>query len=305
MFHVESTTAELSGIFMLSDRRWREKIYVGGLLLLLLPPFGWPAALGYRKALVHELLTDSARMLPEWDGKRAYYFLEGLKAMGVIFGYFFPLYLILLSVLFANNIYPTSSWLYPIGFFAVFPIFSTLSFPLAVLYWTFCSSQFSLPLPLAGLLLFLFVLTTFLIPAGFLQVSLSGHYVSAFRIDRALLLVKRNFKEYLRAWYYSGLMSLIGHFALPFSPWGVVWCYLGIIFIFNSILDSANQTAHTSWIHRVRAESIFSITPTQRQYLKQVHLEGRGEEHRALAVCFGRLLIPLPRILQKHIEGSV
>jgi len=30
-------------------------------------------------------------------------------------------------------------------------------------------------------------------------------------------------------------MSLLGHFCLPFSPWGVVWCYLGITYLFNEV----------------------------------------------------------------------
>ena len=42
-------------------------------------------------------------------------------------------------------------------------------------------------------------------------------------------------RRYLEAWVGSSLLSLLGHFCVPFSPWGVAWCYLGITYFFNEV----------------------------------------------------------------------
>ncbi|MCB0333728.1 MAG: DUF4013 domain-containing protein, partial [Bdellovibrionales bacterium] len=94
------------------------------MLLLLLHPVGWPAVLGYRKELISNLSAGTEPLLPEWRGNVFYFFVEGLKAMGVIFGYLSPLYLILLVLLFSNGVRPDEYWLYTGVFFAVLMIFS-------------------------------------------------------------------------------------------------------------------------------------------------------------------------------------
>ena len=104
--------AAMSGVFMIGDPRWREKIFFGGLLLLLAPPIGWPAALGYRKALVGRLLSGKRPVLPDWNGQVWRHFIEGLKAIGVIFSYYCPLYLVLGILIGANGGVPNEYWLY-------------------------------------------------------------------------------------------------------------------------------------------------------------------------------------------------
>ena len=101
---------------------------------------------------------------------------------------------------------------------------------------------------------------TFVIPAGFLQVSLTGRYASAFRYQESLPFLVRNFRAYVLAWYRSIVMSLCGHFAIPYSPWGIVWCYLGIIYCFNRVLADElarrGELSPDSWFLRLDRDRI-------------------------------------------------
>ena len=58
---------------------------------------------------------------------------------------------------------------------------------------------------------------------------------SAFAVWPALKSIVRYPRRYLEAWIGSSVMSLLGHLCLPFSPWGVAWCYLGITYLFNEV----------------------------------------------------------------------
>jgi len=80
---------------------------------------------------------------------------------------------------------PDVNWLYVALFFLVFPIFSTLSFPLSLIYWSLISDSYQLPFSVALVLLILFTGVIFFIPAGFLQVCKSGNYLTAFNLRGA------------------------------------------------------------------------------------------------------------------------
>lgn len=294
---------ELAGVFMLRDPRWREKVFFGGLLLLCVPPFGWPAALGYRKDLIARLHNGTYPLLPEWHGRLLRYFFEGIKAMGVIFGYYLPLYAALLGVLLINGVVPDWYWLYAVGFFVCFPIFSTLSLPLAILYWTFISPEYRLSWGIAATLLTAFGAITFFIPAGFLQVSLSERYWSAFNVPSAIRLIRKNFSEYIRAWYHSGVMSLAGHFAMPFSPWGVIWCYLGIIFAFNKILERDSQLrGGKTWFDLLSCSERISIESTANNAVFKCTTVFEDRTQETLAVKIGPTLVPLPSLLARRLS---
>jgi hypothetical protein len=88
-------------------------------------------------------------------------------------------------------------------------------------------------------------------------VSRSGRICSAFDLPQALARVGRCLPAYLEAWVGSGLISLVGHLCVPFSPWGVVWCYLSIVYCFNEVpLAAGDQEEATylndSWIRTFR-----------------------------------------------------
>ena len=137
----EVKPSEIAGAFVVRDPKWRSKIFVGGLLLLLVHPVGWPVALGYRKALIAHLSSGQDPLLPDWNRKIPYYFCEGMKAMGVIFGYLSPLYFALLLIILANGGTPDLTWLFTAIFFMIFIMLSTLSFPAIVSYQTFLSDK--------------------------------------------------------------------------------------------------------------------------------------------------------------------
>jgi len=115
------------------------------------------------------------------------------------------------------------------------PIFSTLAVP-AVL----AADRFLSPDPAFGWaesagVAAAFGVATFVIPSGFLNVSRTGRIVSAFDLRRALVRIARHPREYAEAWVGSGLVSLAGHLCGIFAPWGVVWCYLSIVYAFNEV----------------------------------------------------------------------
>ena len=98
----------------------------------------------------------------------------------------------------------------------------------------------------------------FVVPAGFLQVTLHGRHRAAFAIWRTLPFVRRNLRAYAAAWWHSGLASLGGHFALPIAPWGVVWCYLAIVALFNGVLVVAGIAPGEGWLQRAIGDPRFA-----------------------------------------------
>lgn len=298
---------EMGGAFVVFDPKWRQKIFLGGLLILLCHPIGWPVALGYRKVLISRLSLGLEPVLPEWKGNVFRFYFEGIKAMGVIFGYLMPLYLVLLGLLLANGVRPNEYWLYAFLFFAIATMFSTLSFPSFVMYWTFASEGYRVPVWISILLLACYALIVFFIPAGFLQVSRTGHYLSAFHLPAAFQTIVRHFKRYVVAWYRSGIMSLCGHFAFPFSPWGVFWCYLGIIYEFNSILyaDRGNKIDQSSrdsvsWYDRLKTADSLKLRSTRHSFVYECL---KSEDHvECMMIKLGPILIPLPAVVEKYLN---
>lgn len=298
---------ERGGAFVVLDPMWRQKIFLGGLLILLCHPIGWPVALGYRKVLISRLALGLEPVLPEWKGNIFRFYFEGLKAMGVIFGYLMPLYLVLLCLLLTNGVRPDEYWLYAVLFFAIATMFSTLSFPSFVMYWTFVSEGYRVPVWISVSLLACYGLIVFFIPAGFLQVSQTGRYLSAFHLRAAVRTMVRHFKQYVVAWYRSGIMSLCGHFAFPFSPWGVFWCYLGIIYEFNSILhadrvDKIDQASRDtlSWYDRLKTADSLKLRSTKHSFVYECSkFDGHVE---CMMMKLGPILIPLPSVVERYLK---
>ena len=220
--------------FPVGDPDWRRKIIRGGWILLI-PLIGWPIILGYRSDAVFHLIKDEKPLLPSWEGRLGHFLNRGLQAMIIINLYYLPAWI---YVIFKFSDHPGGAeipWLWLAAFFAVLPIFSTLIIPCLVFWGLFLITPpvFSLPESLA---LGVFVSgLTFLIPAGFLNVSRTGRMRSALDFASGLRLIRETFPRYVEAWAGSCIVSLIGHLCIPFSPWGVVWCYLAIIYSFNEV----------------------------------------------------------------------
>lgn len=282
------------GLFLLHDPDWRRKIFTGGLLLMI-PFVGWFAILGYRKALISHLFQGTQPPLPAWRGGVWGHIWEGLKAAGVIFAQYLPLYLVLAGILLVRDAQFERALLIAPLFFALFPIFSTLAFPLAVAYWAWPGGLESLKLGEAAALLAGYTLVTFVIPAGFLQVSRRGRYSAAFRYHESLPFLARNFRAYVLAWYRSGVMSLTGHLGIPYSPWGVVWCYLGIIYSFNRVLADElarrGELSPESWFARLERDKIQLEPVGRRTYLATDPVHG----DRVAVARIGPTFVPLPK----------
>ena len=285
------------------DPAWRQKIFVGGLLLLLCHPLGWPVALGYRKTLIANLASGKEPLLPLWKGNVFYFFGEGLKAMGVIFGYLLPLYVTVFALMLSNGLKPDLMWAYAALFFVVCTIFSTLSFPALLFYLTFFSSDYRLPLPVSVLLMILFVAVIFFIPAGFLQVSKTGRYLSAFNLAEAFSTLRIHFRAYCRAWYHSAIMSLLGHFVLPLAPWGVFWCYLSIIYEFNSVLNSESDRASSeTWFTRLRTEEALMVERTSNPFV--FRCLNPADDAPCVLLKLGPVMVPLPGLVARYFYGK-
>jgi hypothetical protein len=241
--------------FLRADPEWRSKIFRGGLLLLL-PPLGWPVALGYRKRLIERLATRAEPLLPSWEAGVLGYWVEGMRALGVIFAHYAPLFVLYAVKVHAHGL-PELPWLQLAAFFAFFFLLTPFLLPSLVIAssgWA-GGSAFS-SAEVLGVLAY-FALATFLIPAGFLQVSRSGRFLSAFRLGASVRLVARHFALYLEAWTFSCLIALVGHFCVPFSPWGVFWCYQSIVYAFNEVrvhtgdAEDCALAAGPTWFHEL------------------------------------------------------
>ncbi|MHC5010283.1 MAG: DUF4013 domain-containing protein [Planctomycetota bacterium] len=284
-----STHPHAAGLFVIDDPEWRRKVFRGGLLLLV-PTLGWPALLGYRSALVDQLLRGEESTLPEWRGAFWRHAWEGVKGIGVIFGYLAPLYVLLAVLVLQRGYVPGSIAAWWAGFFVVFPIFSTLSFPLACVALTFAT-----PNGLGGVecaaLIGGYGLVVFLVPAGFLRVSVTRRHASAFAVWITVPFILRRARAYLSAWWHAGLMSLAGHLALPLAPWGVVWAYGSIVFLFNEVLIDAGDLTADCWLGRARKQARWAnglrVGPSTAR-------DGAGRT--VTTIALGPFSAPLPRM---------
>jgi hypothetical protein len=221
-------------LFPTADPRWLRKIAVGGLVLLI-PVVGWPAVLGYRKEAIFRLLRRDDPILPEWRGNGLRFLLEGLMAVAVINSYYLPVYLWLACRLCGHSAAGELPWGWMAGVALVAPIFSTLAVPAVLLADRLLASSPALGPTESVAISAAFGLLTFLIPSGFLNVSRTGRIVSALDFPRAVGRIVRCPREYAEAWAGSGLASVAGHLCGVFAPWGVIWCYLTIVYAFNEI----------------------------------------------------------------------
>ncbi len=279
-----------ASLFMLSDPAWRSKIFTGGWLLLV-PPLGWPALLGYRQALSYHLFhaTDSA--LPPWRGQLGTYWCNGVKSMGVIFTYLAPSYLLLAIVLLSRGWRPEEATAWLAVCFVCVPIVSTLSLPIAALL-ALQGGWISL---LEALGLFgLFAVLVFFIPAGFLRVSATGRHLAAFNLRRVFRLIRREPRAYAAAWWHSTWISLVGHIPLPLAPWGVTWAYLAIIHLFNEVLHRAGDAPGSGWYQTLAADP--RLAESRAFGLSRMT---DASEARVRVLELGRFGVPLPRFRRR------
>lgn len=239
--------------FVRADPQWRAKLWRGGLLLLF-PPLGWPVALGYRSRLIERLAARAEPLLPSWKEGVFSYWSEGMRALGVIFAHYAPVFVFYAAKVHAHGL-PELPWIELAGFFAFFFLLTPFLLPsLVIASSTWAGGSAFSTAEVLGVLAY-FALATFVIPAGFLQVSRTGRFLSAFRLGTSMRFIAQHFALYLEAWTFSCLIALVGHFCIPFSPWGVFWCYQSIVYAFNEVrmhtgdAEDRALAAGPSWFH--------------------------------------------------------
>ena len=302
-------------LFPVADPEWRTKIRTGGWFLLL-PFVGWFAILGYRKAAVFRLIHGQLPILPDWNRGLLYYTKEGLKAAVVINTYYLPVYVILTCLIISRDASAEFPWLAFGVFFATLPIFSTLAFPIVVTYARFAVTTPVLSTAESIGLGISFAVLTFVIPSGFLNVSETGRILSAFNFRRGLTRIIRFWSRYLEAWVASLLVAAVGHGCPLFLPWGVVWSYLSIVFLFNEVPATtlANQRPEYlqgAWFDTFRHRYWHSFHTTRQSSLwktykinRDVHEACQLLPHAFCSITCGPIEVPMRTIDAESSEDS-
>lgn len=285
-----------AGLACTADPDWRRRIWIGGLILMI-PVVGWPLVLGYRRMFAERLLDRARPLLPRWRDVWPKALAYGAGATLVIHTYYLPLYVWLAVRTSGEDAWSEIPWAWGLLLGGVFPVFSTLWIPAWIL---------ALRLGVLGVgpteltsIAAAFAAVTFVIPAGFLQVSRSRRTRDAFRILAALGSIAAQPLAYARAWIGSGVMSLVAHFAIPLSPWAVVWCYLAILYAFNEV-PQARRAARQGWFDELSSRHWARFTVRRRGWLEEYSVVEScawplGRPKRGMRVwCLGALRFPLP-----------
>ena len=290
-------------LFPTLDPEWREKLRHAGLVLLI-PVIGWPMLLGYRKLTVERILLGSEPVLPDWRGAHWHCLIEGAKCCGVIATYMLPATCLFWSFGGGLESYRETPILVALAFAVALPIFLPLVLPLAVVY---CAAIPENPITLehAAAVMSLYAVGVFLVPMGFLRVSLTRHYLSALNVPACLRIGFGNFRMYLLAWKDSIAISLIGHFAIPFSPWGIAWAYLGIVYCFNEVLIRSapghSQSLGGALQLRLNPEHWSPFCQEASRWIRiysPTGLDGFS------TVRLGTYEVPLPRVAERLVRGA-
>ena len=297
-------------LFMATDPGWKREIGIGGWILLI-PVIGWPAVLGYRTEAISRLVGGEPPVLPAWRNRLRDYISKGLKAILVINTWYVPILFWLVWRLNQSPHCDLIPWFPLAAFFLCVPILSTMIVPALLWY-----SQLGLPepaftFPEAALISLLFGLVTFIIPAGFMNVTRTGSYLKAFQISWIVRTIAHNFRAYTEAWIGSSIIALIGHFCFPATPWGIVWAYLAIVYLFNDIPLSRAQHEDVcylagSWFRKMDTgywdRMDCDVTRWTRHY-KPASPEAQDHMCPVLALKIGPVFIPLP--ISQSSSGDV
>jgi len=216
-----------------SDADWKRKLFIGGLLMLLCPPVGWTMALGYRRAVGIRLRAGATPPLPEWSGMWWSHYKGGVGAVSVILGYYVPFILLYASLAFEPSLVGARQLVAIGAFVGLIALFPPLFLPVLPPLYSYLFPWVNLTAPEIAVLAIVFVGTAFVLPAAFVQVSVTGRYRSAFRVIDVACFVAGHPVVYCEAWVLSLIASAIGVFMGPLAPWGLFWSYIVILHAFT------------------------------------------------------------------------
>jgi hypothetical protein len=219
--------------FPFQDPGWKRKLFIGGLLMLLCPPVGWTMALGYRRAVGIRLRAGMTPPLPEWSGCWWSHYKGGIGAVSVILGYYVPFMLLYASLAFEPSLVGLRQLLAIVAFFGLIALFPPLFLPVLPPLYSYLFPWVNLTTPEIAVLVIVFVVTAFALPAAFVQVSVTGRYRSAFRVPHVARFITGHPIVYGEAWLLSLTASAIGVAMGPLAPWGLFWSYIVILHAFT------------------------------------------------------------------------
>jgi hypothetical protein len=223
-------------------------------LTMMIPFIGWHMVLGYRLRLAARLM-NGPDLLPSWEGRTAEFLFDGLKSTSVILAYLSPVYAVTFGVAVARGWEPTLVSLWISAVFLALPFLLPTSLPCAIgiLAW----HRYLGPLEAAALLI-AYASIVFVIPAAFLQVSLTGRYRSAFAVWRIGTFLRRQLNHYSRVWLVGAPIVVAGHGIVPFAPWTVFWMYCSVMYLFNEVLVADGEHGRGGWIDHTRIDPRWS-----------------------------------------------
>ena len=246
-----SRSSYLPYVFMCKNPAWKSLINRLGWWMVLCPPIGWLMALGYRKDVAISIYDQSiAPPVPTLGWHSDYkLFVQGVGALLVMAFYFTPALLCiwawgkwngLSSCMHLAFWLDTDLWYYLACSFILIPI--TLG-GVAGMYY-FMDASFELT-PTQMLLAFIMLnISVFIIPSGYMQVGQRGRWIDACNLKRGLSWICTHPKIYLMAWWRGLYVSMLALSMLWRAPWGLAWCYISIVWIFNRSYMTESSPYH-------------------------------------------------------------
>jgi hypothetical protein len=180
----------------------------------LLPPLSWKSAPFVKSALTSALVII-AYSSPSLVG----FWLMGIPSLSALPHFILPI----------------------LAFFAAVLVLPPVAIPLLpLLYLRLFPDLVLSPTALIGCSVWLMV-AVFVLPAAFINVSVSGTIRSAYRLDRAMLFIIRYPRLYLEAWAISITATAVAFLLGAACPWGLFWSYLVILSAFNQALVKSGR----------------------------------------------------------------
>jgi hypothetical protein len=308
-FRPVAKKALIQNLFFVVDPEWRSKIFAAGCLIFV-PFVGWPMLLGYRKHVISRLWSGKSPILPSLRKDGAHLLMDGIQCVGVLCAFMAPSVVILLTLI---KILSIQHLIAPIPLLLVFfgfTLISPLIVPCVAAYLWVIAPEFTL---VHFLLVFApYFIGIFILPSGFLQVSITGRYMSALYLPSCLSLVRKTRGVYMRAWWDSIKASILGHSVFPFSPWGIAWAYLVIINIFNRVLvdsDILSERYRGSWFEKLDTNGLGSSEAEYQGSLVTLRFPALRDTEREWSECtalrVGGLLLPLPKFVVGVMRSGV
>jgi hypothetical protein len=171
--------------YVTREPAWKQRVAVGGVLMLVVPPLGWILALGYRSLVGNRLVDGYSPVLPPWRGNLAVVFRRGASSSGVILGYLTP-FLLVYWLLGRRGARALLDHGRELGTFAgAVVLFPPLAIPTLPVIYSLRYEWLHFSATEIFLLMIVFLGAIVLLPAAFLQVARHRRFRAAFNVTAA------------------------------------------------------------------------------------------------------------------------